>query len=501
MRLASENIGLPVPQKRRKHMFANLETGNSTGYYIHSLICVVLMFGLGHLPAPSPITPTGMHVVGIFIGMIYGWLTVGMTWPSILGITALGFSGRMTVVQAFQSGFGNNTILLIFFMFIITGVLDTSGVARYVANRLVSFRFSRGRPWVLSFLILFSMFVLSSMISITAAIMVVWTMFYGICEVFGFKKGDKWPMLMLAGIAFSGSMAYQLFPFKSLPLIVLDSYQELSGGQEINFFKYFIWMFVTDWLVILGYLLVMRFIFKPDVSLIEQADTSLDNTEKLTPYQGFILVYFGIYVLLMLIPSILPGSWSITGVLRAVNNTGISAFAVIFLVFLNFRDGTPINDMVKKVNWNLIFLLVGALTISSALADPQLGVRAFISEVMTPVLSGQSFWIFAFLLLLAACIITNFCNNLATVAIFTLIAYNLAEVYGGDVNIKALMVVLITICSMAMATPAGSTPGALVYGNKEWIPGNYPLILGIICVVIDFVVIYAIGLPFANMLF
>lgn len=146
MRLASENIGLPVPQKRRKHMFANLETGNSTGYYIHSLICVVLMFGLGHLPAPSPITPTGMHVVGIFIGMIYGWLTVGMTWPSILGITALGFSGRMTVVQAFQSGFGNNTILLIFFMFIITGVLDTSGVARYVANRLVSFRFSRGRP-------------------------------------------------------------------------------------------------------------------------------------------------------------------------------------------------------------------------------------------------------------------------------------------------------------------------------------------------------------------
>ena len=116
MRLASENIGLPVPQKRRKHMFANLETGNSTGYYIHSLICVVLMFGLGHLPAPSPITPTGMHVVGIFIGMIYGWLTVGMTWPSILGITALGFSGRMTVVQAFQSGFGNNTILLIFFI-------------------------------------------------------------------------------------------------------------------------------------------------------------------------------------------------------------------------------------------------------------------------------------------------------------------------------------------------------------------------------------------------
>lgn len=478
-----------------------LKSNNSAGYYLNSLICIILMFGIGMMPAPEPITADGMKVVGIFVGMIYGWLTVGMTWPSILGLIALGFSGRMSVAQAFGSGFGNNTILLIFFMFIITGVLDTSGVARWVANRLVSFKFSRGRPWVLSFLIFLSMFVLSSMISITAAIIVVWTMFYGICEVFGFKKGDKWPMLMLVGIAFSGSMAYQLFPFKSLPLIVLDSYREMSGGQEINFFLYFVWMLVTDWLVILAYLGIMRFVFRPDVSLIEKANTSLDNKETLTPYQAFILWYFVAYVALMLIPSILPGDWTITQILNRINTTGISALAVIILVFLNFKDGTPINQMVHKVNWNLIFLLVGALTISSALAAPEVGVRAWIADVMTPILQGQSYWVFALLLLLAACIITNFCNNLATVAIFTPIAYNLAEVYPGEVNIQALMVVLITICSMAMATPAGSTPGALMYGNKEWIPGHYPLTMGVICVAIDFVIIYAIGLPFAELLF
>lgn len=482
-------------------MFGNLETGNNARYYIHSAICVLLMFGFGLLPPVDPITPVGMRIVGIFIGMIYGWLTVGMTWPSLLGVIAIGLSGQMKVAQAFQAGFGNNTILLIFFMFIITGVLDTSGVAKYVANRLVSFKISRGRPWVLTFLIFFSMFVLSSMISITAAIVVVWTMFYGICEVFGFKKGDKWPMLMLVGIAFSGSMAYQLFPFKSLPLIVLDSYKELSGGQDINFFKYFIWMFVTDWLVIFGYMLAMRFLFNPDVSKIIQADTSLDNAEKLTPYQRFILIYFGVYVLLMLIPSIMPETWPLTRLLLSINNTGISALAVIFLVFMNFKEGKPINDMIKKVNWNLIFLLVGAMTISAAMAKPEIGIRAFISDSMKPILEGQSFWIFSFLLLFAACVITNFCNNLATVAIFTPIAYNLAVACGGNVNIQALMVVLITICSMAMATPAGSTPGALVYGNKDWVPGNYPLILGVLCVAIDFILIYAIGLPFANILF
>ena len=51
--------------------------------YIHSIIGIIIMFGFGYLPAPEPITPMGMQVLGIFIGLIYLWCLVDLLWPSV----------------------------------------------------------------------------------------------------------------------------------------------------------------------------------------------------------------------------------------------------------------------------------------------------------------------------------------------------------------------------------------------------------------------------------
>ena len=46
----------------------------TTGYLIHSLICVALMVGVGFLPPIGGITPYGMDILGVFLGSIYGWV-------------------------------------------------------------------------------------------------------------------------------------------------------------------------------------------------------------------------------------------------------------------------------------------------------------------------------------------------------------------------------------------------------------------------------------------
>ena len=61
----------------------------NAAYYINSVITVVLMLGIGFLPAPDPMTPMGMKVLGIFIGALYGWTTVNTVWPSILVLTMI----------------------------------------------------------------------------------------------------------------------------------------------------------------------------------------------------------------------------------------------------------------------------------------------------------------------------------------------------------------------------------------------------------------------------
>lgn len=51
---------------------------------IHYVIVVALSFGFAYLPPFAALTPYGMGILGSFLGAIWGWLTIGMLWPSLL---------------------------------------------------------------------------------------------------------------------------------------------------------------------------------------------------------------------------------------------------------------------------------------------------------------------------------------------------------------------------------------------------------------------------------
>lgn len=62
---------------------------------IHSAITIFLMFLFGRVIPPfGGITEVGMNVLGVFLGVIYGYCTCEIAWPSILGFVAYGLSGR-----------------------------------------------------------------------------------------------------------------------------------------------------------------------------------------------------------------------------------------------------------------------------------------------------------------------------------------------------------------------------------------------------------------------
>ena len=41
--------------------------------YVNIAIVVLLMFGFGYLPPFGPLTQYGMALVGIFLGLLFGW--------------------------------------------------------------------------------------------------------------------------------------------------------------------------------------------------------------------------------------------------------------------------------------------------------------------------------------------------------------------------------------------------------------------------------------------
>lgn len=83
-----------------------------TMYYVHSIIGLVIMFGFGFLPPFSTITPLGMDMLGILLGLIYLWSMVDMGWPSLAALIAYLLTGATTMKEIMATGFGNNSVMI-----------------------------------------------------------------------------------------------------------------------------------------------------------------------------------------------------------------------------------------------------------------------------------------------------------------------------------------------------------------------------------------------------
>ena len=68
-------------------------SATNTKYFINSAIAVALMVCFRFIPPFGAMTPLGMELLGIFLGLLYAWITVDMIWPSIVGLVLIGFSG------------------------------------------------------------------------------------------------------------------------------------------------------------------------------------------------------------------------------------------------------------------------------------------------------------------------------------------------------------------------------------------------------------------------
>ena len=80
-----------------------VQKSKSLSYYVNSAIVFLIMLIVGKLPTFGQVTPMGMQVLGIFIGVNYGWCTVSMIWPSLIGFIAIGSVGYCTITEAFAS--------------------------------------------------------------------------------------------------------------------------------------------------------------------------------------------------------------------------------------------------------------------------------------------------------------------------------------------------------------------------------------------------------------
>ena len=106
--------------------------------YLHVAGILAFMFLFGLLPPFGPLTQMGMQVLGIFIGMIWGW-TIGETiWPSLLGLVLLGFTEENTVTGILNTAFANTTLQQVLFSLLFCYGITACGLLELVAKWILS---------------------------------------------------------------------------------------------------------------------------------------------------------------------------------------------------------------------------------------------------------------------------------------------------------------------------------------------------------------------------
>lgn len=442
----------------------------NAAYYLNSIICLVIMFGFGQLPATDPLTPLGMNIIGIFLGLLYGWIFVDIAWPSMAGLLALMLIGGMKPKALLNSSFGDPIVVMMFFIFVFCATISYYGLSKFISLRCITIKALSGRPWAFTFVFLISIFVLGGLTSASPAAIIGWSILYGVCDLCGYKKGDAYPTMMVFGIVFAAQVGMSIIPFKQVPLVVFGAFETMSG-ISINYASYMLIAILCCIACALLFILIGKYVFKPDMGKLMSLDTSKisqDDALTLTKTQKIVLGFLAALIIMLLLPSFLPASFPLNVFLNGIGNTGVCIFLVAVMCCIRV-DGKPLLPFKKMVDdgvaWGIILLLAVVQPLSTAMTSAESGITPMLMGLLNPIFSGSSPIFFVVVIGLIATIVTNFMNNGAIGVALMPIVYSYCMSAGIDPQTAVVAVVLCV--HLAFLTPAASSSAALLHGN-EW---------------------------------
>ncbi|MCC8138671.1 MAG: hypothetical protein LIO67_00005, partial [Lachnospiraceae bacterium] len=443
------------------------------------------------------------EILVICVGALWGLSNVDMIWPSVLALVFLGFSSYSESVAAvFTSVFSNSTIQLILWLLIISATLTLTGISEQIANRLVNWKLTKGRPWVLSICIILASYICSMFASAFAGILICWNFVYTLCSDFNIKKNSKWPNMMLVGIVFAGTIGGAIMPFKQGTIATFGYLSAASDGlySTFSYMHYAIWALIFGAVIMIFYFVACRFLVRPDMEAFKDV-SSMGKPTPLDTRQKVALGGLGALIVFLFLPSCIPGT-AVANFLDAIGTNAIILIIVCAIIFLRDRDGKPyftFKELADKgVMWQMLFMVGAAMTLGTALASDATGIRTLFSNLLLPIFEGQSPFFFACIFAVGALIITNFINNAVVGAVMIPVMYTLsAEI---NINPLALTALIAITSNVGLILPCACPLGALLHGNKEWVSSRAIFVQSCVAILATALATILVGVPLAMVL-
>ncbi|PIE49643.1 MAG: SLC13 family permease [Flavobacteriales bacterium] len=207
-----------------------------------------------------------------------------------------------------------------------------------------------------------------------------------------------------------------------------------------------------------------------------------DNLSLLDNYENIIILqqfepkdtvipykkYFSLFVLTGVVAMAVSGMLSVL----------VSALTGVAVLLLT--NNLDLNNVYKKINWQIIFLLAGMIPLGVAMHNS--GADMWLSNVLMTVLNGRSNLIIMGLLFLITMLMSGIISNNATAIIMTPIAISVAQ--GLKLDYQPFILAVLFASNFSFFTPVGYQTNTLVYGIGDYRFRHFFFIGGILSVIL-----------------
>lgn len=462
----------------------------STSKIVNSIITLALMFGFGFLPPFGGITPVGMRLFGIFLGVVYGYSTCEVIWPSFMAIIAYGLSGYTDIYSGIASMLGHPVVFTVLASFLSAGALNHYGFSKWFIRWSLSRKVFNGRPflYVWSFIVIFGLSAL--IIDLIPLSVLLYTIWLDLAKGCGYDKDTPFVYVGFGGILLGTILGNALIPFCSWPLGLAMNWAAITGSP-MNYGLIALITVPASIIILTLYLVITKHIFKIDYSRLQKFDLDKlgEESKVMRPRTKRILFFYVTSVLIIILGNTFLNTGFATFVNDVIGSVGIYGLCAGILMLLpsGEGDGQPciVFDDIKEsaISWPVLLMCAVTLPISSAVTSDVTGIVPFLSNLFAPLLGGHGAIFILIVTIVLALVLTNVGSNIAFgSALIPIIA---PFILATGANPLCAGVAIIYIVNIGMVLPGASAPAAIFHAQDAIPNGSMRIkvtLIGCLCV-------------------
>lgn len=463
-------------------MSAKTSNRKITNKDIYTIIGVLFIYAFGYVcPAFGGITPMGMKMLGVLIGLIFMTCTgCNIMVSSLLALMGFVIHGYYNAATLLTTWVGSTTTFQIIFCGALCVALRKSGVMDVISKKMLMSKICKGRPYILMFMIMLSGFLVSIFIGGAPFFLLFFTMMDSILQVSGYSKDDPlYPMALLA--IYVSAYGGFLFPWKGAMAITVGMFNSVLEpfGMEFDSLLYMLIQIVTWVGFDVIFVLCLKYVFRTDLSKMKALDISKIESLQQIPDKldfnmkvslGSLLFCVAYIMITSFLPKDMPGYATITCLgAPLIWLVPLSLFSIIR------KDGKPIMNVAALAQESSLWMmiaLVGSLTMLGKICtDAELGIRGWMVGLFTPLFGNMSIPMLLLLVVVFTTVVTQVVNGQVltmglTPVIGPIICTMILE-QGVAANPSVALTVLSQSATVAFLTVSGSVNAAYLLNRKE----------------------------------